>query len=44
MDIIPAIDIKNGKVVKALKGNRENYQAIAVLKVLLLTHLHTSKK
>jgi phosphoribosylformimino-5-aminoimidazole carboxamide ribotide isomerase len=29
MDIIPAIDIKNGKVVKALKGNRENYQAIS---------------
>ena len=29
MDIIPAIDVKNGKVVKALKGNRENYQAIS---------------
>jgi phosphoribosylformimino-5-aminoimidazole carboxamide ribotide isomerase len=29
MDIIPAIDIKNGKVVKALKGNREHYQAIS---------------
>lgn len=29
MDIIPAIDIKNGKVVKALKGDRKNYHPIS---------------
>jgi len=28
MNIIPAIDIKNGKVVKANKGDRENYTPI----------------
>lgn len=28
MDIIPAIDIKNGKVVKALQGNRKTYKPI----------------
>lgn len=29
MDIIPAIDIKNGKVVKAFSGNRNNYSPIS---------------
>ena len=28
MNIIPAIDIKNGKVVKAVKGNRDSYVPI----------------
>ena len=28
MNIIPAIDIKNGKVVKAIKGNRDSYVPI----------------